>query len=441
MSDYGFNYNQGEYNQGEAGQNFTQVPEQYNGGFGSEGPQGPRRGKKKKKGIAGMLTAVAVSGMVAGGLLTGFVIVPLLNQTPVAQVEVLPNEQAVASAAEESQDSKLGGEAETIQNVTNPVPEIAEQATKSVVGITMYNTTYLSGKEPVEQAISSGTGFVISNDGYIMTNNHVVEEGNTIKVTTSNGDVYTAELVGRDPNTEVAVIKVENLGLPALALGNSDEAKTGEMVVAIGNPLSDTLSNTVTVGYLSSVSRPTQLMDGGDEINMLQTDAAINFGNSGGPLFNASGEVIGINTMKSVYAGQDGYGNLVSAEGIGFAVPINTAMDVAQQLIETGSVPMPVKLGVGFSYSPISAEDAQMWQVPQGIMIGQVVEDGPAAQAGLQVNDIITEIDGVDLTTGAAVPSFADRQVGDKVSATVWRNGQTYQVEFVLADLNALAGN
>lgn len=431
MSDYEFNYNQG---------NYTPAPGQY-GGDGA-GPGGPKK-PKKKKGFAGLIAAVAVTGVLAGSLLTGFVIMPTINQMQAGQMEVLPNETAAASEMPEPAQSstEFGGQAADIQNVANPVPEIAEQVADSVVGVITYNKSYISGQEPVEQALTSGTGFVISNDGYILTNNHVIDSGNTIKVRTSDGEEHAAELIGQDPNTEIAVLKVEGLGLPALALGDSDAAKTGELVVAVGNPLSDQLYGTVTVGYLSATNRSMQLSTNGEEMEMLQTDAAINPGNSGGPLINSKGEVIGINTMKRIFAGTDSYGNAISAEGIGFAIPINKAMDIAQQLIENGSVPQPVRPGIGFTYQPISAEDAEMWQVPRGIMIAGVVEGSPAEKAGLTTFDVITQIDGVDLTTGADVPTFDDRQVGDTVNATVWRDGKEMQVQFVLEDLNTLESN
>jgi serine protease Do len=319
------------------------------------------------------------------------------------------------------------------ESSSNPVPDIAESAKDSVVGVVMYNKELVSGQEPIETKLSSGTGFVISDDGYILTNNHVVAEGNLIKVTTNSGEEYVAELIGRDSNSEVAVLKVEGLNLPALPIGDSTAAKTGELVVAIGNPINDSLQNTVTVGYLSSTSR--QIVLNGNEMDMLQIDAAINPGNSGGPLLNSNGEVIGINTSKKVFAGTDGYGNTISAEGIGFAIPISAAMDIANALIENGSVVRP---GIGFSYSPISESDAELWQVPKGILITGVVSGSPADEAGLRPNDVITSLDNVDLTTADEVPTFDDKNVGDTIPATVWREGTEYNVTFTLGDLSTM---
>lgn len=438
----------------------TQPNYQYSNSNNNYGPTEPQP-PKKKNGITGIIVAVAAAGVIAGAILTGFVILPAINRAFLAPIQQF-TQQAATLPGQESADAnnstppamdapkqdngakpilggsseapQLGGNSVPIEDGNNPVPEIAESAKKGVVGVNTYNKTLVSGEKPVEQRISSGTGFVISKDGYILTNNHVIAGGNLIKIVTNDGDEHVAELIGKDSDTELAVLKVEGLNIEPLAIGNSDEVRTGELVVAIGNPLGDQLQNTVTVGYLSSASR--QVSPTGTEMTMLQTDAAINPGNSGGPLLNSQGQVIGINTMKSIYAGTDEYGNNISAEGIGFAIPISDAMDIVETLIRDGAI---VKPGIGFSYEPISAEDAELWGTPKGIIIKLVQAGSPAQQAGLRVNDIITQIDGVDLTAeNAEVPTFSKRQVGDKIPAIVWREGVEYQTEFVLSDLNKL---
>lgn len=410
--------------------------------YSGQAPQpemNPQPPKQKKK-VWPVVTA-AVSGVVAGALAFGAFALPALQKEKNNQAQdTAPSASAAVETetqAAESASADLGGNAFQIDNANNPVPEIAENASKSVVGVTLYNKSYVSGREPLEEKISAGTGFVISSDGLIMTNHHVVEGGTNAKITTADGTEYDAEIVGSDPNTEVAVLRVEGLDLPALPIGDSSQAKTGELVVAIGNPIRTELSGTVTVGYLSGTNRLVTLSSTGEQVEMLQIDAAINPGNSGGPLLNANGEVIGINTMKTLYAGMDSYGNAINAEGIGFAIPISSAMDIAEQIVENGSVPLAPKPGVGFTYQPVSAEDAQMWGVPQGAMIANVIPGSPAAQAGIRQFDVIIMLDGVDLTTGAELPSFEGKQVGDTVTATVWRNGQTADIEMTLADLNS----
>jgi len=435
----GFTYSDGSYYGQNGGYNY--------GGYGygaSNDPAGnnaqpsqePPQKKKGKGAFVGIVAAVAAAGAIAGSLVTGFVALPMIAQQAQPTAQVISSEEGSAvTLPQEEPSSDASGSSGGTYGDSNPVPAIAEKAKESVVSIVMYEKTLVPGQEPVEQKISSGSGFVIKDD-YILTNAHVVSSGNLIKIVTSAGDEYVAELVGKDNATELAVLKVDGLNLPAVTIGDSDSVKTGELVIAIGNPVnSDRLQNTVTVGYLSAESR--EVLLNGEEMNMLQTDAAINPGNSGGPLLNDKGEVIGINTMKTIFAGVDSYGNTISAEGIGFAIPITSAMDIVDVLIEDGGI---VKPGIGFTYSSISAEDAELWQTPTGILIAEVNPGSPAQEAGLKPNDIITEIDGVDLTDGAEVPVFSDRAVGDTISATVWREGKEYSVEFVLADLNKLQG-
>lgn len=397
----------------------------------------PWRPKQKKK-RTGAIIGAAAAGVAAGVLVMSLAVLPSIqkqtqNEQPAATVSA-----EAAPEVTEAPSQITGGSGIAVTNENNPVPEIAEAAGRSVVSVQLYNRSYVSGQEPIDQEVGAGSGFVISDDGLIMTNHHVVEGANRIQVVTQDGKEYEAEVVGSDPNTEVALLRVADLGLPALPLGNSDEARTGELVIAVGNPINDSLTGTVTVGYLSGTNREMDLNGTGMTVPMLQTDAAINPGNSGGPLLNSNGEVIGITTMKTVFAGVSNGGNAISAEGIGYAVPISTAMNIANQILETGSVPMPVKPGIGFTYRPVDAQDAQMWGVPQGIMIVGVSAGSPADRAGLREQDVIVSLDGVDLTGGAEVPTFDSKEIGDVVSAVVWRSGRTYDVDFVLADLNQL---
>lgn len=436
MNNYPYNNNQGSgygYNS-----QYSPAP-QYSAP--SPTPEPPKN--KKKKRIWPVVTA-AVSGVAAGAIVMGAFFMPKMNANR-TQIEVLPSASAQTETVEGSASteaaaaSQLGGESLNIENAANPVVEIAENAGKSVVGVNTYSTSYVSGRQPIKQKIASGTGFVISADGLILTNHHVVEGGSSATVQTSDGEELEAEIVGSDPNLDVAVLRVPEINLPALPIGDSTAAKTGELVVAIGNPLREELNGTVTVGYLSGTNRRLEHAETGQEVEMLQIDAAINPGNSGGPLLNSKGEVIGINSMKSVYAGADAYGNVISAEGIAFAIPINNAVEVAQQIIETGSVPLAARPGIGISYQPISAEDAQTWGVPQGAMIANVVPGSPAAAAGIQMNDIIIAMNGVDVVeAGGELPTFDGMNVGDTVSVTIWRNGLTGDLELTLADLNEL---
>ena len=399
-----------------------------------DGQQGeaPKPPKKKRKFPKAFVSAVA--GVVAGGLLTAFVIMPAAGGQAALPAQQLPTREEQTQEQGTGETPSLGGEAQSIQNVQNPAVEIAENISGSVVGITAYNKQLVSGQEPVEQALDAGTGFVISEaEGYILTNNHVVANGNLIKVTTPDGEEHIAEKVGGDATTDIAVIKVENLGIKAVPIGDSDSVKAGELAVAIGNIRGETFNNSVTVGHVSIAQQEISL--DGNKMQMIQTDAAINACNSGGPLVGENGEVIGVNTAKKYYSGIDANGNLLTSEGVGYAIPINKAVDTAQQLIENGSIP---RAGIGITYSLISDVDAKLWDTPRGALVADVTAGGPADQAGLQQNDVIMEIDGVDLTTGADMPVLSQKEVGEKIAAKVWREGREYSVEFTLADMNNL---
>lgn len=398
---------------------------------GQEPPFGeaPKTPKKKRKFPKVLVSAVA--GIVAGGLLTAFVIMPAVNG-PNLPVQQLPTKEEQAQAQGTDKTPSLGGEAQGIQNTQNPAVEIAENISGSVVGITAYHKQLVSGQEPIEQALDAGTGFVISEvEGYILTNNHVIADGNLIKVTTPDGQEHVAEKVGGDSSSDIAVIKVENLGIKAVPIGDSDSVKAGELAVAIGNIHGEIFNNSVTVGHVSIAQKEIAL--DGNKMQMIQTDAAINAGNSGGPLVGENGKVIGVNTAKKYYSGIDANGNLLTSEGVGYAIPINKAIDTAQQLIKNGSIP---RAGIGITYSLISDVDAKLWDTPRGALVVDVTAGGPADQAGLQQNDVIMEIDGVDLTDGADMPVLSQKEVGEKVTAKVWREGQEYSVEFTLADMN-----
>lgn len=398
------------------------------------GQQGgtPKPPKKKRKFPKVFVSAVA--GIVAGGLLTAFVIMPAVAGQSALPVQQLPTKEEQAQEQGTGDTPSLGGDAQSIQNIQNPAVEIAENISGSVVGITAYNKQLVSGQEPVEQALDAGTGFVISEtEGYILTNNHVVADGNLIKVTTPDGEEHVAEKIGGDSTTDIAVIKVENLGIKAVPIGDSDSVKAGELAVAIGNIRGETFNNSVTVGHVSIAQQEIAL--DGNKMQMIQTDAAINAGNSGGPLVGEDGKVIGVNTAKKYYSGIDANGNLLTSEGVGYAIPINRAIETAQQLIENGSIP---RAGIGITYSLISDVDAKLWDTPRGALVVDVTAGGPADQAGLQQNDVITEIDGVDLSNGADMPILSQKAVGEKVGAKVWREGREYSVEFTLADMNNL---
>lgn len=324
---------------------------------------------------------------------------------------------------------EFDGKAPVITDRFNPAPDIVDQVFDGVVGITLYEEY---DGEMVEGGY--GSGFVVSTEGYIVTNAHVVRGADKVTVTFSDQDEAEAELVGMDSTLDVAVLKVEKSGLTPLALGDSDPVRVGEFTIAIGNPSGTELAGTTTFGIISATARSINL--DGKVNNFIQTDAAINPGNSGGPLLNMKGEVIGITTAKNIYAGYDEYGNSISAEGLGFAIPMNEAMQIACQLIENGRVIRP---GMGVQVIGIDAESAELYGIPEGIIIYSVTRNGTAHKAGLKVDDIIVNYDGIDVTTQETFVQYVQTLfVGDVLHLTVIREGETVEIDVTMADMNEM---
>mgnify|MGYP002822066972 CR=1 FL=1 len=271
----------------------------------------------------------------------------------------------------------------------------------------------------------AGSGFVISTDGYIVTNNHVIDGMDEIFAVFKDGRDLKATVVGRDPKTDIALIKVESATpLPAIALGDSDAIRPGDWVVAIGNPFG--LESTVTLGIISNLNRNvSQLGISGKRLDLIQTDAAINPGNSGGPLLNADGEVVGINTLVRSGPGA----------GLGFAIPINRAQAIARELVKTGRVQHPM---VGIGLSPVPAPSSGV-AMPAGAVIRSVQPGGPADKAGLKVDDVIISVDGRTMKGPAAVVgAIESRGVGERLRITVRRGAEELTLEVRPVDLSTL---
>jgi len=297
---------------------------------------------------------------------------------------------------------------------------IAEMNKPAVVAInTTVTATDFFGQ--TGQAQAAGSGFVLTPDGYIVTNNHVIAEAETITVVMDNGDVYDAKLVGADPRNDLAVIKVEAASLPTIYLGNSAGLQVGELAVAIGNPLGE-LSGTVTAGIISALDRAITLDN--QTMNLLQTDAAINPGNSGGPLFNSFGEVIGINTAKTSETG---------IEGLGFAIPIDHAKPIIEDLINYGYV--KGRTVIGISTRDINSQMAEAYNLHVGVYIVETVPDSPAAKAGLLAKDIIIAANGQETLTIASLIKVKDAlKPGDKIVMTIMRGNRQMQITVILEE-------
>ena len=333
----------------------------------------------------------------------------------------------------------------------NAFAEIAEQALPAVVFIDVESTIEVRQpvyRHPLEEFFGGGryygygmpgapetreyhqqgqgSGFIISKDGYILTNNHVVQDADRITVTLGDGRQFEAGLVGTDPKSEVGLIKIDGAeNLPVIRMGDSDKLRVGEWVIAAGNPFG--LSQTVTAGIVSGRDRRTGMLGEDGYENFIQTDAAINPGNSGGPLINIDGEVIGINT--AIYSRTGGY------MGIGFAIPINQAVQIKDQLIEHGKVLRSV-LGIYIQEVDQDLADSFGIGTSGGILISRIIEDSAAEAAGLQEGDILMEIDGRPV---GKVSAFRNRvsstPPGTAVQLKIFRDGAYRTVEAVTREL------
>ena len=263
--------------------------------------------------------------------------------------------------------------------------------------------------------MGEGSGFIVSADGYIMTNAHVVADADEVTVKTTDRREYPAKVVGVDEASDVAVIKIEAKNLPTVRLGDPSKLRPGEWVVAIGSPFG--FENSVTAGIVSATSRA---MPGGNYTPFIQTDVAVNPGNSGGPLFNMNGEVVGINSQ--IYSRTGGY------MGVSFAIPINVASTVKDQLIKTGHV---TRSRIGVSIQDVTAQLAESFGLdrPRGALVGMVEDDGPGAKGGIKAGDVILKVDGDTIETSPQVPvMIASKKPGTPVSIEVWRNGGTKEL-------------
>jgi serine protease Do len=374
-----------------------------------------------------ILLVIAVAGISAliGALAGGAVVYRALQQSsanlPGPLQEVLPSNNA-------SPDQTLTLNTTDIETSITQSVERVGPAVVTVVG-TIPGQLTLFG--PTGDQTVSGTGFFITEQGYIITNNHVVEGAREVNIILSDGTVQKATLVGTDIYSDIAVLKTEG-NVPAVAkLGNSDVLQPGESVIAIGSPLGN-FKNTVTVGVVSATGRSIDTGNGYQIENLIQTDAAINHGNSGGPLVNLAGEVIGVNTLV---VRNTGSGDM--AEGLGFAVPVNTAQAVAQQIIEKGYFARPY---IGISFQPINPEIAAIYNLPAqwGVYVTSVAQNSPAHLAGLQEGDIITKIGNVTLDeTHSYVNTLFGFQPGDPITLDVMRGNESLQVQVTLGEAQA----
>ncbi len=334
------------------------------------------------------------------------------------------------------------------------IPDIAEKAMPSVVGISakfeytaptqsywgfgFYN--YGGGNEDgqTQQVTGTGTGIVMSEDGYIITNAHCIYDnesdykcGKAVSVSVVMADdtetEYDAQIVGYDLETDLAVLKIDATGLTPAEFGNSDDLRVGEMVVAIGNPLGFELQNTVTCGIVSALNREVTINE--KAMTLIQTDAAINSGNSGGPLLNGYGQVVGINSAKM----SSTYGS-ASVEGLGFAIPITDAKEIIEDLINNGYVTGRPQFGI--TGVTVTESDAERLNMPQGVFVYSVTEGSAAYDAGIRQGDVITAVEGTETPNMDTLNEVKNQyNAGDTIKITLFRAGESLDVNLTLQEV------
>jgi serine protease Do len=360
----------------------------------------------------------ALTGALAGGAVVYRALQGNSQNLPAPVQEILPSDNT-------NPDQTLTLNTTDIETSITQAVEKVGPAVVTVVGTIPGQLTFFG---PTGDQTVSGTGFFVSDQGYIITNNHVVEGTQEVTIVLSDGTERQASIVGTDVYSDIAVLKTDGKVPAVVKLGNSDVLKPGESVIAIGSPLGN-FKNTVTVGVVSATGRAIDTGNGYQIEDLIQTDAAINHGNSGGPLVNLAGEVVGINTLvvRNTNSGD-------VAEGLGFAIPVNTAQAVAQQIIDKGYFARPY---LGISFQPINPGIAARYNLPTewGVYVTQVSANSPASKAGLQEGDIITKLGDVSLDeTHSYVNALFEYKPGDQITLELVRGNDTLQVNATLGE-------
>lgn len=385
-----------------------------------ESPKQPKP-KKERKGMRRVISVLLVLALVIGSCGATAFFMNLYWQKEMKNLTRQMNDKITAVQKDAGKQSGAASGRPLSSGEYLTPGEVYEQNVDAVVAITVQIEDYDDYGRPVS-GFSSGTGFFISSDGYVITNHHVIEGGTEVTVTTHDDQEYSAEIVGYEENNDLAVLKVEGENLPCVTIGSSSDLLVGDQVVAIGNVLS-TFTSSLTVGYVSGVDRVVDTQ--GIAMNMIQTDVAINSGNSGGPLFNMKGEVVGITTAK--FSGQSTTG--VSIEGIGFAIPIDDVTGMVEDLKNFGYV---TGAYMGVMVMDVDAS-AQYYGVPAGAYVDDVTAGGAADKGGIQSGDIITEVGGYSVTSVSDLTRVLRKfAAGETVSVEVYRSGQTKTVSVVL---------
>ena len=391
----------------------------------------PPKPKKKKKFNGGRVARSAVALVLAAamGFAGGFVGAKYGGSGKVVIQQAAPSAASDSSTGSSGADSTITAASSSGSSLTTE--QVADMVSPSVVVITTEQVVYSQwswyGQSQVESG--AGSGVIISSDGYILTCAHVVDGASSITVTIDDKD-YTATLVGEDTTSDVAVIKIDATGLTPATVGDSDNLKVGQSVMAVGNPLGE-LGGTVTGGMISALNRSVTIQgtSSTNTMSLIQMDASVSPGNSGGGLCNMSGELVGIVNAKSSSS---------DAEGLGFAIPINDAIKVAQELLENGYVTGRPYLGITYLGVEDAQTAAQLGVNAYGVYVVEVVKGGPAERAGLQSGDRIVSIDGTEIASKDDLGTLMQKHAaGDTLNITIARNGQMQTVSVTLGEKNA----
>ena len=394
----------------------------------------PPRKKKEKRGLgaAAVIGLCLVCALIGG--FAGSAVQHLAGTSAKDSFSASAEDRSLPAAEEGTSEEVKTEELPAAETASLPAAgemtpaQIYENYVNSTVGITVdIVSTNIWGQTVTGAA--AGSGFVVSEDGYIVTNYHVINDANAVTVAFSDGKTYPATVIGGEAQNDVAVIKIEATGLKPVVLGKSGDLKVGENVVAIGNPLGE-LTFTETHGIVSALNRVITT-SASERINMIQTDCAINSGSSGGPLFNSRGQVVGITTAKpSIYAAGGG----ATVEGITFAIPVDDVSAMVKDLMEKGYVTGKPYLGIVMSQYGVD-QAAQMYGIPAGVPVLGVAEGLAAAQAGIQENDIIVKVNGVDTPTGSELGAeLSKTKPGDEIPFTIYRNGQIQELTVTIGE-------
>lgn len=384
-------------------------------------PQMPGQKKHKRSGAGKAIALVLVCALVSGCMGVGgaFLGSSLVRQ---GQPETVLSD-GVSTVMKGVRETSVLQIQQIDSSKTLSAAEVYAANVNSTVGIvTSAVTTNFWGQRTTSAA--AGSGFLFTDDGYILTNYHVVQGADSVTVSTYDGTKYDAKIIGFDESNDVAVLKIDAEGLTPVVIGNSDQLNVGDSVVAIGNPLGE-LTFSLTSGTVSALDREVT-MSSGISMELIQTDCAINSGNSGGALFNMHGEVVGITNAK--YSGSSGSG--ASIDNIAFAIPINDVYSIVTSIIEKGYIEKPY---IGVSVLDVS-DETQKYGLPKGASVQTVTDDGPAKAAGLQVNDIITKVDDTEIAGSSdLVKAIGQCEPGQEITLTVYRQGQTLELKVTVA--------